>query len=190
MRPEKLRALKQVWLAEPSVETESELIREGLRQGVIFDVNIAVLAMLHHEPSLLAMGSDVNKMVFAEHLLKTREPRDVIDSLGLWDCRVAIMAACGVAYSLYGGRVRAAMNKIAKLTPGEPETIVAARGMLQYNWNRAKGVSDILRASQSKRRHFAVKALRTMSIKMEDQEFFEASWYYILPIAMEGIICA
>lgn len=190
MRAERLRTLKQAWLAEPSIETESELIREGLRQGVIFDTNIAVLAMLNHEPSKIAMGADAAKMVFAKHILRTREPRDVIDSLGLWDCRVAILAACGVARKLYGGRAKAAIDRAAKLTPGETGAILAARGLLEYNWAKAKGVRDILRAIQTKRRHFAIAALRTMCIKLEDQEFFEASWHYILPIAMEGILCA
>jgi len=187
---DEVRMVKRAWTIEPSLENEASLIRCGLRRGLIYDTNVVILAMLHHEPSLMAMDGSEDKIVYGAHVLKPKEPGDVIDTLTLWDRRVSIMVAGGVARELYKGRAQAVMDQAVGML-NDPNGIEKTRTL--YRLGKYRGVHqvrEILHSIIFKRRQHAIGALRQMYVTMKDKDFFEASWHYILPIALEGVLCA
>jgi hypothetical protein len=76
----------------------AKLIAEGLRQDRLSYDDVAIMAVLGHRPSQFALAYCHHSTCFVYHdrLIKTIEPKDIIQELKRWGAKATISAACGV----------------------------------------------------------------------------------------------
>ena len=76
----------------------SKLITEALRQDRLSYDDIAIMAVLGHQPCQFVLA-DCHRptcFIFHDRVIKTMEPKDIVQELKRWGAKATISAACGV----------------------------------------------------------------------------------------------